>query len=228
MLLWFGFLSSAAAIVFCGSRLSKYGDIIAEKTGLGRTWIGVLLMASVTSLPELVTGVSAVTYARVPDIAVGDVLGSCAFNLLILASLDVLEREKPISTRAQQGHVLSAAFGILLLSLVAIGLFLGKGLAPFGWIGFYTLLFAGVYLVAIRLVYFYEKRQIAQFIDQLAEELRYQDIRLGSALKNYIWNALVVIGAAVLLPRLGAGLRWQHLHRHRHLSAGSGRFRSRC
>ncbi|MEJ2699648.1 MAG: hypothetical protein P8Z70_08310, partial [Desulfuromonadales bacterium] len=114
MLLWFGFLSSAAAIVFCGSRLSRYGDIIAEKTGLGRTWIGVLLMASVTSLPELMTGVSAVTYARVPDIAVGDVLGSCAFNLLILASLDVLEREKPISTRAQQGHVLSAAFGILL------------------------------------------------------------------------------------------------------------------
>jgi cation:H+ antiporter len=206
MLLWFGFLSSAAAIVFCGSRLSRYGDIIAEKTGLGRTWIGVLLMASVTSLPELMTGVSAVTYARVPDIAVGDVLGSCAFNLLILASLDVLEREKPISTRAQQGHVLSAAFGILLLSLVAIGLFLGKGLAPFGWIGFYTLLFAGVYLVAIRLVYFYEKRQIAQFIDQLAEELRYKDIRLASALKNYIWNALVVIGAAVLLPRLGAGI----------------------
>lgn len=36
-------------IVYSGSRLSKYGDVVAEKTGLGRTWIGVVLMASVTS-----------------------------------------------------------------------------------------------------------------------------------------------------------------------------------
>jgi cation:H+ antiporter len=206
MLLWLGFLASAAAIVWCGARLSRYGDILAEKTGLGRTWIGVLLMASVTSLPELVTGVSAVTYARVPDIAVGDVLGSCVFNLLILASLDVVERDRPISARAQQGHVLSAGFGILLLSLVGISLFQGERIRPFGWIGLYSLLFVAIYLVAIRLVYFYEKRQLAQFIGQRAEALRYQEIRLQAALLGYGWNALVVIGAAVLLPRLGAGI----------------------
>ena len=43
-------------------------------------------MAGVTSLPELITGLGSVTYAGVPDIAVGDVLGSCAFDLLILFS----------------------------------------------------------------------------------------------------------------------------------------------
>src|SRR3989337_268144 len=98
-------------------------DIIAEKTGLGRTWIGVVLMASVTSLPELATGISSVTYAGVPDIAVGDVLGSCVFNMLILAILDAVYGPMPISAKAHQGHILSAGFGILLLSVVALSIF---------------------------------------------------------------------------------------------------------
>jgi len=101
MILWLEFVLCTAVIVYSGAKLSQYGDIIAEKSGLGRAWIGVVLMASVTSLPELVTGVSSVTYAGVPDIAVGDVLGSCAFNMLILAILDTLYRPAPISTKAR-------------------------------------------------------------------------------------------------------------------------------
>jgi cation:H+ antiporter len=94
MLLWLEFLFCTSAIGYSGTKLSKYGDMIAEKTGMGRAWIGVVLMASVTSLPELATGVSSVTYARVPDIAVGDVLGSCVFNMLILAALDALYKDR--------------------------------------------------------------------------------------------------------------------------------------
>jgi len=85
MFIWFAFIICTSLIVYSGTKLAKYGDIIAEKTGLGRAWIGLMLMASVTSLPELVTGISSVTFAGVPDIAAGDVLGSCVFIMLILA-----------------------------------------------------------------------------------------------------------------------------------------------
>jgi len=77
MLLWLGFIICTSVILYSGTKLSKYGDIIAEKTGLGRVWIGIVLMASITSLPELVTGISSVTYVNVPDIAVGNVIGAC-------------------------------------------------------------------------------------------------------------------------------------------------------
>lgn len=203
MALWLSFFACAAVIIFCGARLSRYGDIIAEKSGLGRTWIGLLLIASVTSLPEMVTGVSAVTYIDAPDIAVGNILGSCVFNLLILAGLDLIEREQPISTKAQQGHILSAGFGILLLSLVGLALFQGENGLPFGWISLYSLPLAALYLVAIRLVYFYEKRQIAQFVEERAESLKYRQITLKSALLRYGMNAVLVFGAALLLPELG-------------------------
>jgi hypothetical protein len=95
-------------------------------------------MASVTSLPELITGVSSMSFACAPDIAVGDVLGSCVFNMLIISMLDANNKIMPISTRAHQGNILSAAFGILLLAIVTISLHIGKPITPLGWIGPYS------------------------------------------------------------------------------------------
>lgn len=80
MVLWLQFVAAAAIVLFSGSRLAKYGDIIAEQTGLGKTWIGVLLLAVTTSLPELITGLSSVIIFDVPDIAAGNVLGACVVN----------------------------------------------------------------------------------------------------------------------------------------------------
>jgi cation:H+ antiporter len=206
MILWFEFMLCTAVIVYSGTKLSKYGDIIAEKTGLGRAWIGIVLMASVTSLPELVTGISSVTYAGVPDIAVGDVLGSCVFNMLILAILDTIYRPAPISTKAHQGHVLSAAFGLLLLSMVCASIFLGENISPIGWLGPYSLMFIVIYLIAMRLVFSYEKRKIAEFMKEMAEELKYKDVTMKTAFLRYGLNALIVIIAAIFLPKIGEGI----------------------
>ena len=206
MLLWLEFLVCTSVIVYAGSRLSRYGDIIAEKTGLGRTWIGVVLMASVTSLPELVTGISSVTFADVPDIAVGDVLGSCVFNMLILALLDAVYGEAPLSAKAHQGHVLSAGFGILLLSMTAGGLFLGRSLPALGWIGPNTLLALTLYFAAMRLIFIYEKRQLSAFLKEAAVEYRYKDIPTKKAVFNFLVNALLVVISALFLPGIGKGI----------------------
>ncbi|OGW25558.1 MAG: sodium:proton exchanger, partial [Nitrospirae bacterium GWC2_42_7] len=206
MFLWIGFLVCTAVIVYSGTKLSKYGDIIAEKSGMGRAWTGLILMASVTSLPELITGISSVTYADVPDIAVGDVLGSCVFNMLILALLDTLQKEMPISTKAHHGHVLSGGFGIIMLGVVVLSLFLGNRVLPLGWIGPYTILFMVSYLVGVRLIYYYNKKELAAFVKEMAVELRYKESSTKSAVIHYTLNALVVIIAAVFLPGIGAGI----------------------
>lgn len=206
MIFWLGFLICTSVIVYSGTRLSKYGDIIAEKTGLGRTWIGVVLMASVTSLPELVTGISSVTYAGLPDIAVGNVMGACIFNMVTLAMLDAIHRPTPISAKAHHGHVLSAGFGILLLGITAIGLFLGDRILSLMWIGPYTLFFVVIYFIAMRLVYSYEKRQVSMFIKEIAVELKYKEISTKTAIVNYGINALVVVIAAIFLPKIGEGI----------------------
>jgi len=206
MILWIGLILCTSVIVYAGTRLCKYGDIIAEKTGFGGTWIGVVLLASVTSLPELVTGISSVTYAGVPDIAIGNVIGACVFNMLILAILDAIYRPMPVLSKALQGNILSAGFGIFLLSTVAISLVLGNRIFPLGWIGLYSPLFVFIYFVAMKLVYLYERKQVSVFIKEMAVELKYEDISVKTAILKFSINAVFVVVAAVFLPKVGEGI----------------------
>jgi cation:H+ antiporter len=206
-LLWFTLFVCTVAIFYSGTKLSKYGDIIAEKTGLGRVWIGVILLAFVTSLPELVTGLSSVVIFQTPDIAAGDIFGSCVFNILILALLDVFDRASPISSRVQQRHVLSAGFGILLLTIVVLNIFLSGTLenvfSVFGWIGHYTPLIIIIYLTSMRLIFYHERKTIAAFVRERAEELKYEKTTIRHVYLNFTVNALIVVIAAVFLPEIG-------------------------
>jgi Ca2+/Na+ antiporter len=119
LLPWLKFAICVALIGLAGPALTRNGDIIARLTGLSRSWIGLVLVATATSLPELFTGVSAVTAADAPNIAVGDALGSCVFNLVMLVLLDELSREEPMYRHIDQGHILTAGFGVILIGSYA-------------------------------------------------------------------------------------------------------------
>lgn len=81
------FFVSALVIVLAGSMLAKFADKIADITGWGRLFVGGFLLAAGTSLPELMVDINAIRL-DLPDLAVGDLLGSSLYNLLILAVLD--------------------------------------------------------------------------------------------------------------------------------------------
>lgn len=200
---WLAFILCAALIVICGANLSRYGDVIAEKTGLGRAWIGLILMASVTSLPELITGISSVTIAGTPDIAVGNILGACVFNLSIIALMDMLYGPGPIFSRAEQGHILSAGYGIILVSLTSLSVLAGDRIPSLAHVGLSTPAIMLVYLVGIRSVFLFEKRKIAAFVDEMAESVRYDHITKREAAVKYAINAVFIIAAATWLPFIG-------------------------
>ncbi len=207
LLIWPAFICCTLVILYSGSKLTRYADIIAEKTGLGRLWIGVILLAFITSIPELVTGLSSVIIFATPDIAAGDVLGSCVFNMLILAVLDIFDRSSPLSSRVHQRHTLSACFGILLLSIVAVNVFLSSShaitISSLGWIGLYTPTIIFLYIVAMRLIYYHEKRTLASFIIDKTEELKYENVSTKELYVNFTINALLIVIAAIILPEIG-------------------------
>ncbi|TSA40500.1 MAG: sodium:calcium antiporter [Betaproteobacteria bacterium] len=206
MILWLELLLCLAVIGFAGWHLSRNGDIIAEKTGMSASLVGLILLATATSLPELVTGLSAVTAANAPDIAVGDVLGSAVFNLAILVVLDALYRRESIYSRAAQGHILSAALGALLLAFAAFSILLDRsGASPaLGHVGLYTPLIVVMYLMSMRVIYQYERRTVAAFAE--AEAQRYPDITLRRAVTGYLMAALAVVAAGSWLPFVAADI----------------------
>jgi cation:H+ antiporter len=203
---WVQFFLCIILIGWGGVKLSRYGDVIAEKTGMGGTWIGLILMASVTSLPELVTGVSAVTIVNTPDIAVGDVLGSCVFNLLIIVVLDFLYRKQSVYTLASQGHVLSAGFGILLIGFTGFNILLAaSGTMPaLGHVGIYSPIMILLYAVAMRTVFRYEREHISATAEGAAE--RYPGLMLKQAGIKYASAAGIVVTAALWLPFVGKSI----------------------
>jgi len=207
-MLWLKFAATALVIVLGGVRLARYGDVIGEKSGLGGRWIGVVLLAATTSLPELFTGFSATALLPLPDIAIGDVLGSCMFNLVILSLMDSIHPES-ISARAHQGHALSIGFGLLLVAVVGFGLLAGQHLPPIAWVGVYSPTLIALYFVAMRLIFKHERQRRDRETSEVADTLHYAKTSLRAAILHYVMAAVIVVGAALWLPYLGADLARQ-------------------
>jgi cation:H+ antiporter len=205
---WLQFVLIVGVIGFSGTRLSKYADALAEKTGLGRTWVGLVGLAVVTSLPELVTGTTAVLWVKAPDIAVGNLLGACMLNVVILAVADLLYAPGPVLTAADRGHILAAAFGVIMLGVATLGVMTRPPLANFslGHVGLSAPVLIICYLMAMRATYRYQKRQRAEYLREHEEVLLYPHLNLRQAAWRFGGHALVVMAAAFWLPQVAAQL----------------------
>jgi cation:H+ antiporter len=195
-----GFLACALIIFFAGKQLSYYGDLLGEKFRLGKAWVGLILMASVTSLPELMTGISSAAIVQSADLATGDILGSCAFNLGILAIMDAfVPRRQPLFSVASQNHVLSASLGIILMAMAGLGLFLPKDIVFTSWIGLTSFLFIIIYFASIRLIYVHDQ-QTHPATQGVWDDAKHAGISKSQVVRNYILFALIIIVAALALP----------------------------
>lgn len=194
---WLQFFSLATVIGGAGYLLCRHADRIAEATGLGRSWIGLVLLATVTSLPELVAGITAVRGADRPDLAVGDVLGSCVFNLSLVFVLDLLHRESIVYGRVARGQLLSAALGAILISFAGYGISVSKHFVHLavGPIGVFTLVIPLLYLVGMRMLYLFDSRT-----EGGGNEAR-PGLRRSIALVAI--TSLVIIAAGSSLPIVG-------------------------
>lgn len=206
MNVWIQFAICAGVILIAGTQLSRHGDVIAEKTGLGGNWVGLVLLATVTSLPELITGISSVTLNDLPDMAVSGTLGSCMFNMMVIAALDMLSRRRPVSHMVHQGHMLSAGFGIVLIGFAAVDILFGKYLPilkDLHSIDPISLIYVVVYLIAMKLIYSYEQQRVKEFVGEVAEATNLEKNSLARSVVIFVFNSLLIVAAACYLPGLG-------------------------
>jgi len=202
---WIFFVVSAGAIVFAGTKLSRYGDQIAELTGLGRLWIGVVLMAAATSLPEVFTTMSA-GWIDAPDLAAGNLFGAGMSNMLTLGLIDLLYRQKRVWQQAALGHTLTATLAMVLTALAAFFVLLRVEVVHLG-VGFESVILLILYVLGMRLVFRQEdmaRRQLEHkaVVEGLAEEPGSDGSRrdaLHYAVRGFSIGALVLLVAAPVL-----------------------------
>lgn len=148
---WLVFVLSGGAVVLAGIRLSRESDTIAELTGLGRVWIGAILVAAATSLPEMTTDIYAVRQGHV-NLAVGDLFGSSMANMLILALVDLAVPHERVLARVARGQVLVGTLAISLTAVAAAGVLADSASTVFG-LGWAPLAVLIGYVAGMRLLY---------------------------------------------------------------------------
>lgn len=201
LFVWMQLAGCALVIIITGPFLVHYAERISAATGLSQSWIGLFLLATATSLPELVTGISSVTVANAPNIAVGDALGSCVYNLLFLVLMDALTRDESVYGRIDQRHILTAGFGVVMLALVGILMLVAREALDMriAHISVYSPLLIILYFVAMRSAFFYD-RKLLILSDVPPSPLAGS---LSAAIRGYLLAALIVVAVGIWLPFVG-------------------------
>ena len=184
-MVWLQFLFSSAVLVFTAKKLAEYGDIIAIRTKLGGLFIGTLLLAGATSLPEFLTTINSIQQ-NVVNLAAGNLFGSNMFNMLMLALLDMAFWKKKILRSSAMKHAVTGTMAALLIGMAAFFILADVNL-KIGWLGLDSLVLIVAYLGGIYLI---QTKNPPPVIDLAAEE----ENRMPA-----LWKAVLGFAAASLV-----------------------------
>jgi cation:H+ antiporter len=205
-LIWIQLAGVAVVILIASHFLAKSADIIAEKTGMGRSLVGILLLATATSLPEMGTGISSIAMFGAPDLAAGDAFGSNLFNLLIIGLMDLYWRNGPILNAVSTNGSIIGFFSILSIGLASIAVFvnlgtisaLGLNMSPISF------LVVAVFAVATYEIYRRDRnKKESENNTEISSESNYANTSASKATLMYVISASIVVGAAVILAKTG-------------------------
>ncbi|MGI8316247.1 sodium:calcium antiporter [Halobacillus mangrovi] len=187
------FFLAAVVVVTAAIYLNQFGDVISKKSALSGAVVGTFLIAGATSLPELTTSLTAV-YIDNPDIAVGNMLGSNVFNLLILAMVDLIYRKRRLFQRVDHSaNIPSALIGLLFLAILILTLFLPGSIQFFG---------VGIEMILIFLLYIGAMKFVSSSGSEESED-QVNSYSLRTAIIGFIIAAIVVFGSGSVLSIAG-------------------------
>ena len=201
-MIWIIFLLAALAVLISGQRLTKAGDELAEVTGMSRGFVGVILLGFVTSLPEMVSTLSAALFVNAPDLALGNIFGSNAANLAILALLDLvlIHKVQTERHRLDNENQLTAYLSLIIISLALMGL-ASRGFWHILHVDIFSILIAAAYIIGLQKLHKFQSATIVSHgfnRDQNEPEVDKKSIP-PELKRSLLINAGVIVAASMTL-----------------------------
>ena len=191
-LVYIGYVAMVVVIVVLSMKLGKYVDIIDAKSNISGAFIGGVLLAAVTSLPELFTSLSAVWIVRENSMIIGNILGSDLINLaffgVILLVFGRGLRRKKFSTF----YYTALAVCCAMYGLAAVGLYFAEYM-QFTWFS--------VVSPAILVLYILFVSKMPK-ISEAGEAKKNDTLTLKQAVVRFAICAVVLIGASIAMTYL--------------------------
>jgi len=190
---WLIFLLSALGIILAGIRLAPYGEALGRHLGIGDGWIGLIFLATLTSIPELTTTVTGASIGA-PNIALGNAFGSNLFNVVIVVVMDILLLGRgPFLAKVRPYHTISGGMAILLTLFAALGIALNPRSTFLGISPISLLILAG-YVVGVYLLYRAEQ-------EDAPKEKERPTLPLSKAAIGFSLSGAVIVIAGFFLVR---------------------------
>ena len=202
-LLWIKFIVCSLIVVFSGYKICIYAEKIARITEIGRTFIGLILLAVITSLPELAVTITAVKIGAL-DLALGDLFGSNLFNLTIMGVIFLFFIKESKLLTFDFTHFVSSGFSLLLIALAAMGIVFYSLFDS--WTGYSnilldveTALILVVYFFGAYLIFRSEKERASSFPEIESRE----GIRTFGVWLRFLGYAVVLVSFSIYLSKVG-------------------------
>lgn len=180
-----------ALVVFLSIKLGDMVDLLDKKTKISGAFIGGVLLAAVTSLPELFTAISSVLIVKDPSLVIGDILGSDIFNLMIVGVYTLMFFKSFRKSQIKKFHIVSLIILLAFYVLTAYAIFVPKAYQPMlGDINALSIIIFVAYIVVII-------KQPKSEEKEGSEEADTSKLSLKAVIALFILLSVVLIGASI-------------------------------
>ncbi len=191
LLAWSKFILILILINFFGKLSTRNADIIAEKKGWGRAFMGVVFVSMITSLPELFSGISAIRIVGSTDIAIGQILGSCIFNIMIIGIIELFFFRKNIYKKESKQNMLNMGFSIIIIAVLTMLVAIKFNLTLFH-VGYSSIIIFMLYLFFMHIIF--KERKDSKDVNE------YENQSLVKSVVLFIFSSLAIIAIGIYLP----------------------------
>lgn len=191
-MVYVGYVVMVAVVVVLSMKLGKYVDIIDAKSNISGAFIGGVMLAAVTSLPELFTSLSALWVVHESKMIIGNILGSDLINLAFFGFMLLIFARGFKKAKFSPFYYVALAVALGMYALAAVGMFLGEYMR-IAWYSAVSLAILVLYILFLR-----KMPKTSEKSDDVSEE----NITLKQALVRFSVCAVVLIGASICMTYL--------------------------
>ena len=186
----------AGGLVFLSDKLGKYIDLLDKKTKVSGAFLGGVLLAAVTSLPELFTSISATLFVGEKELVVGNVLGSNLFNVLVLGACFMIFFKGFRKSKIDYKSHFFTFFGLAVIyALICYGIFVPTLFQPVvGPINF----ICPLALVAYGIIIFLQPKE-EEKEDEEAEKEDTCPLTVKQILIRFVICAVTLVGISIAI-----------------------------
>jgi cation:H+ antiporter len=186
------YIALAAAIIFLSYKLGDYVDLLDKKTKISGAFIGGILLAAVTSLPELFTSISAVAFLKKTDMVVGNILGSNLFNFMVLGLSITIFFFKFKKAKVDKSHIFSLTI-LLGQTICALCAFIFPKYTSVGPINLLTIVILALYILNL----FIQPKSSDD--KEKEDESNKKDITIKQIIFRFIICAVLLVTASIFI-----------------------------